>query len=94
MIKKLLTTAIILRFIGINVNPSTGTTLKQRSSLPTISGNTLYVGGIGPDNYTSIQAAINDASDGDTIFVYEGINILNLPPPNNIFKFKCLWEHY
>lgn len=71
MIKKLLITAIILLFIGINVIPSTGTTLKQRSSLPTISGNTLYVGGIGPDNYTSIQAAINDANDGDTVYVYD-----------------------
>ena len=37
-----------------------------------INGNTLYVGGSGPNNYTSIQDAINDASDGDTIFVYNG----------------------
>jgi parallel beta-helix repeat protein len=28
------------------------------------------VGGIGPKNYSIIQEAINDASDGDTIFVY------------------------
>ncbi len=34
------------------------------------NGNTLYVGGIGPNNYTSIQDAIDNASDGDTIFVY------------------------
>ena len=36
-------------------------------------GKTLYVGGNGPNNYTSIQDAINDASDGDTIFVYSGV---------------------
>jgi parallel beta-helix repeat protein len=30
----------------------------------------LYVGGIGTGNYTVIQFAINDASPGDTIFVY------------------------
>jgi len=30
------------------------------------------VGGSGPNNYTSIQAAIDNASDGDTIFVYSG----------------------
>ena len=33
-------------------------------------GNTLYVGGVGPNNYSSIQAAINDADDGYTVFVY------------------------
>ena len=28
---------------------------------------TLYVGGSGPGNYSSIQKAINDASDGDIV---------------------------
>jgi parallel beta-helix repeat protein len=36
------------------------------------SGNTLYVGGSGPGNYTKIQDAIDNASDGDTVFVYNG----------------------
>jgi len=36
------------------------------------NGRTLYVGGNGPNNYTTIQAAINAADDGDTIFVYSG----------------------
>jgi parallel beta-helix repeat protein len=35
------------------------------------SSNILYVGGGGPGNYTSIQAAIDDAIDGDTIFVFD-----------------------
>ena len=35
------------------------------------SGRTLYVGGSGPNNYSKIQDAINDASDGDTVFVYD-----------------------
>lgn len=35
-------------------------------------GNTLYVGGSGPNNYSKIQDAIDDAFDGDTIFVYSG----------------------
>ena len=35
------------------------------------NGRTLYVGGRGPNNYTHIQDAINDANDGDTIFVYD-----------------------
>jgi parallel beta-helix repeat protein len=32
----------------------------------------LYVGGSGPGNYTSIQSAVDDASPGDTVFVYNG----------------------
>lgn len=35
------------------------------------NNNILYVGGSGPGNYSSIQDAIDDASDGDTIFVYD-----------------------
>ena len=33
---------------------------------------TYYVGGAGGGNYSSIQEAINDSSDGDTVFVYNG----------------------
>jgi len=36
-----------------------------------ISGSIFYVGGSDPNNYTGIQDAINDASDGDTVFVYD-----------------------
>jgi parallel beta-helix repeat protein len=36
-----------------------------------IKGDTLYVGGVGPNNYTKIQDAVNDAVSGDTIFVYD-----------------------
>jgi len=32
----------------------------------------VYVGGDGPGNYTSIQAAIDNVSDDDTVFVYSG----------------------
>ncbi|MCD6573643.1 MAG: right-handed parallel beta-helix repeat-containing protein, partial [Thermoplasmata archaeon] len=41
-------------------------------------GNTLYVGGSGLNNYTSIQDAIDNASDGDTIYVYSGIYYENV----------------
>ncbi len=43
----------------------------ERTSKPTFTGDTLYVGGSGPGNYTSIQGAIDDAEDGDTVFVYD-----------------------
>jgi hypothetical protein len=36
------------------------------------AGNILYVGGGGPGNYTKIQDAINNAINGDTIFVFSG----------------------
>jgi len=51
------------------------------SWIPTISSDepvfstTLYVGGSGPGNYTHIQDAIDDASNGDTVFVYSGLYI-------------------
>jgi parallel beta-helix repeat protein len=35
-------------------------------------GATLYVGGSGGGNYTTIQAAIDDANPQDTVFVYTG----------------------
>ena len=37
------------------------------------SENIHYVGGNKDGNYTSIQEAINNASAGDTIYVYKGI---------------------
>lgn len=38
----------------------------------------LYVGGSGPGNYTTIQAAINNASNGDIIFVYNNTYVENV----------------
>jgi len=35
-----------------------------------LASKTLYVGGSGPGNYSTIQDAIDDAYDGDTVFVY------------------------
>ncbi len=43
-----------------------------------VNGNTFYVGGDGPGNYTKIQDAINDSSDGDTVFVYNGTYYENI----------------
>jgi len=44
----------------------------------TSGGKILYVGGSGPGNYTKIQDAIDNASDGDTIFVFSGIYYENV----------------
>jgi len=40
--------------------------------MPTAKGDTLYVGGNGTGNYSKIQDAIDNASDGDTVLVYNG----------------------
>ena len=45
------------------------------SSQQSIRGSILYVGGSGPGNYSNIQDAIDNASDGDTIFVFNGTYI-------------------
>ncbi len=39
---------------------------------------TLFVGGAGPGNYTTIQAAIDSAGPGDTLFVFSGIYYENV----------------
>jgi hypothetical protein len=69
MIRKVLVVGIILLFVGTSIFPSTAQDL-EKSSLPTSRGKFFYVGGSGPGNYSNIQDAILDASDGDTVFVY------------------------
>ena len=68
--KKSLTLAIVLLFISVSIVPSTSTKVVKQISMTTSSGNTLYVGGSGPNNYTKIQDAIDYAEEGDTVFVY------------------------
>jgi len=70
MKKKCLAVGIILLFVGINIIPSTAQDI-EKPSLPTSSGHWLYVGGSGPGNYSKIQDAMDNASDGDTVFVYD-----------------------
>jgi len=70
MFRKGLVVAVILLFIGMCVGPSTGTIFKEPYE-PLSSGNTLYVGGSGEGNYTSIQEAVDDAVDGDTVYVFD-----------------------
>lgn len=54
-------------------------TLKER-------GTTLYVGGVGPGNYTSIQDAVDDASSYDIVFVYDDSS----PYDENVYIDKTI----
>jgi parallel beta-helix repeat protein len=69
MVGKSLAIGIILLFLFNNIS---FTTLCDDNS-GNLSGKKLYVGGNGEGNYTRIQDAIDDASDGDTVYVYSGI---------------------
>jgi len=70
LIKKGLAVAIIVLFIGMGIIPSNAA-VSTKSSILSFDGNILYVGGSGPGNYSQIRDAIEDAYDGDTIFVYD-----------------------
>jgi parallel beta-helix repeat protein len=76
MNRKCLVAGIILLFVGTSVIPTTAQDT-EKSSLPTSSGKWLYVGGSGPGNYTTIQSAIDAASPGDIIFVFNGMHYEN-----------------
>ena len=67
--RKVAVGVIILLLVGVNVSGDIET---KEVSTTSFDGNTLYVGGSGPNNYTKIQDAIDNASDGDTVFVYSG----------------------
>lgn len=73
LFKKGLVIGIIILFIGMGVNQSTGLIVEKKYYNPISNGNILYVGGTGEGNYSTIQEAIENASDGDTVFVYNGI---------------------
>jgi parallel beta-helix repeat protein len=77
--KKSLVVGIIVLFIGVSVVSSTATNVVvKKSTNLSNNGKTLYVGGSGEDNYTKIQDAVDNASDGDTIHVYSGTYYENI----------------
>jgi parallel beta-helix repeat protein len=61
---------IIFLFVMMSFTSISGNQINNQITKPSYRSNTLYVGGSGPGNYTSIQDAINDSNNGDTVFVY------------------------
>lgn len=50
---------------------ATVNTTRTSDPMPLNGGSILYVGGSGPGNYTRIQDAIDNATTGDTVYVYD-----------------------
>ncbi len=72
MMKKALVCILICMLMVLSVVvPTSASTVAKTTSHPLIGGNTLYVGGSGPNNYTKIQDAINESITGDTVFVFD-----------------------
>jgi len=71
-------------FIVIGVILSAGMVIKPSGS--PIGRGTLYVGGVGSGNYSIIQDAIDNASNGDTVFVYN----YSSPYYENVFVDKSI----
>jgi len=76
--RKIIALGIMLLFLGMTISSSTGLNLEKQSIKPVSFGNILYVGGSEPGNYSKIQDAIDNASDGDTVFVYSGTYYENI----------------
>ncbi len=101
ILKKAIVIAIILLFLATSISPIIFGLKIQKTCPLRYSGNTLFVGGTGPGNYTKIQDAIDDAFDGDTVFVFNGtyyedveiyksINLVG--EDRNITEINRIWD--
>jgi nitrous oxidase accessory protein len=70
LIKKHVVLLVFILFFGIAWSPSNGMMSDTSFSSQISSGSVFYVGGSGPNNYTTIQEAINNTADGDKVFVF------------------------
>lgn len=71
MRSKYLIGGIIVILLTTFIVQSTSIELTEKSFISPNKNDTLFVGGSGPGNYTRIQDAIDDANNGDIVFVYD-----------------------
>ena len=86
MKKGIICVLVCMLMIISTIVPVSATVASKITSQPMTMGNILYVGGSGPNNYTKIQDAINDATTGDTVFVYDESS----PYWENLFVTKSI----
>ncbi|MBN1280314.1 MAG: right-handed parallel beta-helix repeat-containing protein [Candidatus Thermoplasmatota archaeon] len=67
----LYTTAVILVLLLFLITPTTAASWISPLIIDNTAGATLYVGGVGLGNFTTIQQGIDAATIGDTVFVYD-----------------------
>ena len=70
MLKKIVGILACMLLIITAAIPMSGNVLEKNISKKAYDRGTLYVGGSGPNNYTTITAAISAANPGDTVFVF------------------------
>lgn len=68
--KKRATLGVLILFCALAWVPVNGIAYDPSFSCQPYVGSIYYVGGNGPNNYTTIQGAINQATDGETVFVF------------------------
>jgi hypothetical protein len=84
MMKGAISILVCMLMIISTIIPISAATLSEKSSLK--RGDTLYVGGSGPNNFTYIQDAINAASNGYTVFVFKDSS----PYKENLYVRKSI----
>jgi parallel beta-helix repeat protein len=62
---------VVFLLVMVSFTSISGNQINNQIVKTSEKGSILYVGGSGPGNYTKIQDAINDANNGDTVFVYD-----------------------
>ena len=83
MIRKWLVIGTIFLLICSYSIPSFGKSIiEEKPNLIISNDTTLYVGGSGPDNYSKIQDAIDNSTEGGTVFVYS----------NTYYECILLWK--
>jgi parallel beta-helix repeat protein len=71
LIKKRFSIGIIMLLGILLIAPSNGAALNSSIRSQVSFGVIHYVGGIGPNNFTRIQDAITNSTEGDTVFVFD-----------------------